>query len=626
MSHFSTQETTPLPLKDPPPNGILSPKSSDSHPELLSGRTKTASSDLRGIDSSLTSPHQSSGSQLQGSSGLEQAAQPSASSTSEGEVTAEARSLASSQRQLGGLTASPSVEGPSPSSIPPSSTTTSTPTSRIISNGTGRPLSTQRYLQQPTLQAAAPFGRAVPPPHLLPSPSFLPSRPSYASAARSRTYNPITYNLQPQSRFTTPPPTFPSHTSSILSISRPNCLLIKVPKSIPTIQIALALDSQAPELASFTTILKDGDRTILQVKKEAPEEEVNKLVKGGLKIDNLAVTVSKLINSSNPNVVECKLVDYVDAEEGAEGRMRQELERMGEVLEFRPLFYGTTRVASGEVAVMMDFSREKSMPGTQAFKQEFDGWKNDKLRFYSAGKATFCNYCRSTEHERGVCTSAPPCPNCHETSHNLPFCKAIIAPTYDARANNPTTLLPTTPTSQPSASFPPLPPSSSSRADFTTPKRARLTPPSTTSPTPSSPSPNNEDDPMTQLINTQRGQLPPQTNRYSALEVEGSSDEDDDDEEDFVDTQVGYSFEHDVTMSEVEKEKRRKGLQDSIHAPGNASSISSLPLLKHTSHPPSPSPSTSSSSTTITTYTTTPSTSNGPVIDKRPIEGEVAML
>ena len=207
---------------------------------------------------------------------------------------------------------------------------------------------------------------------------------------------------------------------SLVGIERARCLVLHTPSPPPkTETIAIALQKAFPDLAPKLQLFIDNGRVLVQ-----HEESVDpaRLLEKGLLLNKIQSKFSPVHNTSKQNnLIELNLKG-IDSNSNTDAQLKAVLAEYGKPIE---ITYGTwpgTSVKNGEANVLLDVTNAQNTTFPRTFDIDL-GENMIKIQYKAVGVLRHCYRCRSTNHVRAVCPTAPPCAKCGERSHPEWFCK-----------------------------------------------------------------------------------------------------------------------------------------------------------------------------------------------------------
>lgn len=216
-----------------------------------------------------------------------------------------------------------------------------------------------------------------------------------------------------------------------LSSDRPDEYRIHLPPehgyTLP--QIALAIAKQYPTIQSSVQPFlrpaepksKSRQRQVPAIHIRAlPGADLREMVVEGLTLPGMTAQVSVLYHTlrANSDRVEVTFNGLMDSPD----MMDQLASSMGEefiIINIQKGVYEGTKIFSGEATALVRCLTKK-VPSSK-YEQHFDGW-SCPIECTIRTQITFCHFCRSRDHIRNDCPSAPACKKCQSLTHSTQRC------------------------------------------------------------------------------------------------------------------------------------------------------------------------------------------------------------
>lgn len=227
---------------------------------------------------------------------------------------------------------------------------------------------------------------------------------SYASAVRDRGGSPG-------------PPGF--------RLPRVGALRLEVPPGkIDGNKIALALDKQCAHPEHWQPIFEHGD-VFLQclVPGEPSKADKIKMLEKGLAIGNASVTVKEVVADTTGKELLFGRIEGVTMLDEVFQYLKQEFGRRGSVVHFEARCYGKTKVKTGIIDWILDVTDTHQGPNRVYYYDT--GAERVVATVHVLGRRRFCYYCRSTDHLRKDCKTAPHCKFCNSQAHPPQHCPTL---------------------------------------------------------------------------------------------------------------------------------------------------------------------------------------------------------
>lgn len=151
-----------------------------------------------------------------------------------------------------------------------------------------------------------------------------------------------------------------------------------------------------------------------------PGADLRTMVVEGLELPGMTAQVSVLYHTlrANSDLVEVTFNGLMDSPD----MMDQLASLIGEefiIINIQKGVYEGTKIFSGEATALIRCLTKK-VPNSK-YEQQFDGWSSP-IECTIRSQITFCHFCRSRDHIRNDCPSAPACKKCQSSTHSTQRC------------------------------------------------------------------------------------------------------------------------------------------------------------------------------------------------------------
>lgn len=194
-------------------------------------------------------------------------------------------------------------------------------------------------------------------------------------------------------------------------------------------QVALAIAKQYPTIQSSVQPFfrpaepksKSRQRQVPAIHIRAlPGADLTTMVVEGLELPGMTIQVSPLYHTlrANSDLVEVTFNGLMDSPD----MMDQLALSLGDefiIINIQKGVYEGTKIFSGEATALISCLTKK-VPSAK-YEQQFDGWSSP-IECIVRSQITFCHFCRSRDHIRNECPSAPACKKCQSLSHSTQRC------------------------------------------------------------------------------------------------------------------------------------------------------------------------------------------------------------
>ena len=227
--------------------------------------------------------------------------------------------------------------------------------------------------------------------------------------------------LQPQSKRKSHAPAFGPGATRLLT-DRPDVYNWNMPRNFVLADLARAISSQYPQIASKLQLYTEGDQIRMQV---FGGEEILDLCSKGVLVKNTVFKPAAMFNSLHGDIIEVTMFGLKGTD--SDKVQKQVADALGDVFTIMGvrlgLFEGSALV-SGEASCMMMTPSDRVTE--THYQQKFDHWTN-QFKVVVRSHEHFCHFCRKRSHLRKDCTIAPPCSKCQSRAHPTFQCSRKIA-------------------------------------------------------------------------------------------------------------------------------------------------------------------------------------------------------
>jgi hypothetical protein len=212
--------------------------------------------------------------------------------------------------------------------------------------------------------------------------------------------------------------------------SREGLLALEMPpgKTVSKEEIALAIHKQCKEESLWQPLVINGKIYLqaLAVGELTNGDKAN-LIENGLAVGGLTVKVKAVYNTlNNIHMLSGRITGFT-ATEYAFTQLKGIFEKLGPVCQFEQEYYPGTKVPTGTIYYIIDITDNKRGPKLRYRIEDPDTKNIDYAEVIVHGKRKFCFYCRSSDHVRKDCESAPRC-SCGSRAHPPERCDAPTVP------------------------------------------------------------------------------------------------------------------------------------------------------------------------------------------------------
>jgi hypothetical protein len=195
-------------------------------------------------------------------------------------------------------------------------------------------------------------------------------------------------------------------------------------KTVSKEEIALAIHKQCKEESLWQPFVING-KIYLQALAvgELTDGDKANLIENGLAVGGLTVKIKAVYNTlNNIHMLSGRITGFT-ATKYAFTHLKGIFEKLGPVCQFEQEYYPGTKVPTGTIYYIIDITDNKRGPKRRYLIENPGTGNVDYAEVIVHGKRKFCFYCRSSDHIRRHCESAPLC-SCGTRAHHPHTCAA----------------------------------------------------------------------------------------------------------------------------------------------------------------------------------------------------------